>query len=362
MDRTIEPAPPSGSAEPLAEAWTGAPAEIRAGTPAAAVAATALQVLRFLAAANDRGRRVALVSITALTGSSSRPVGTLMGVADDGSFAGSFSGGCIEAAVVAEAREAIRDGKVRQVRYGAGSPYLDIRLPCGGGVDLLFQPDPDSEAIRHAVALLEDRTPLTLVQAAGGGLRAHSGPVSEETGWRGDEFIAWYPPPLKLVILGHGGESLSMVRLGLTFGAEVEMLSPDERMVALARELGARGKALAVPGPSPDLVTDRWSAVVFLFHDHAWEPLLLQQALAQPAFFIGAMGSRRTHAGRLDALRDIGVSEESLARIVSPLGIIPSARDPVTLALSALTQVVDGYRRISEPPKEPARDRHAGAI
>ena len=332
-----------------------------AETPAAAVAATALQVLRFLATASDRGQKVALVSITALTGSSSRPVGTLMGVAEDGSFAGSFSGGCIEAAVVGEARDAIREGKVRQVRYGAGSPYLDIRLPCGGGVDLLFQPDPDPEAIRHAVALLEERSPLVLVQEAAGGLRVRSGASSTETGWREDAFVAWYPPPLKLVILGHGGESLSMVRLGLTFGAEVEMLSPEERMVALAGQLGARAKSLVVPGPSPDLVTDGWSAVVFLFHDHAWEPHLLRQALGQPAFFIGAMGSRRTHAGRLDALRDLGVPEESLARIVSPLGIIPSARDPVTLALSALAQVVDGYRRISEPPREPALERSAGS-
>jgi xanthine dehydrogenase accessory factor len=209
--------------------------------------------------------------------------------------------------------------------------------------------------------LLEGRSPLTLVQEAAGGLRALSGAPLEETGWRKDAFVAWYPPPLKLVILGHGGESLSMVRLGLTFGAEVEMLSPDERMVALARQLGARAKALAVPGPSPDLVTDRWSAVIFLFHEHAWEPHLLQQALGQPAFFVGAMGSRRTHAGRVDALRDLGVPEESLARIVSPLGIIPSARDPVTLALSALTQVVDGYRRISEPPREPVGEHSLGS-
>jgi xanthine dehydrogenase accessory factor len=168
--------------------------------------------------------------------------------------------------------------------------------------------------------------------------------------------VAWYAPPLKLVVLGHGGESLSMVRLAMTYGAEVVMLSPDERMVTLARQLGARAETLTVPGPSPDLVTDRWSAVVFLFHDHAWEPELLRQALAQPTFFIGAMGSRRTHAGRLEALRDIGVAEENLTRIVSPLGIIKSARDPITLALSALTQVVDGYRQISEPAREPPRE------
>jgi xanthine dehydrogenase accessory factor len=86
---------------------------------------------------------------------------------------------------------------------------------------------------------------------------------------------------------------------------------------------------------------------VFLFHDHAWESSLLEQALTQPWFFIGAMGSRRTHARRLAALRERGLPEEALARIVAPLGLIPSARDPVTMALSALAQVVDGYRQMT---------------
>ena len=73
----------------------------------------------------------------------------------------------------------------------------------------------------------------------------------------------------------------------------------------------------------------------------------MERALAQPAFFIGAMGSRQTHANRLEKLRERGVREEALARIAAPLGLIPSARDPVTLALSALAQVVDGYRQVT---------------
>ena len=150
-----------------------APAE-----PAFAGAATSLEILRFMAEADRRGLRAALVTITGLTGSSSRPVGTLMGVAEDGCFAGSFSGGCIEAAVVAEAVEAIRDGRPRQVRYGAGSPYIDIRLPCGGGVDLLFQPTPDPDVIRQAVSCLEERQPLALAQGASGGLHILAGPPS----------------------------------------------------------------------------------------------------------------------------------------------------------------------------------------
>jgi xanthine dehydrogenase accessory factor len=315
------------------------------GALAADDAATPLEVLRFVIEARRSNQQVALVTITGLTGSSSRPVGTLMAVAEDGGYAGSFSGGCIEAAVVAEAREAIRDGRPRQVRYGEGSPYIDIRLPCGGGVDLLFQPAVDPDVVRQAVGCLEGRQPLALSQGRSGGLRILPGPVWQSPGWQGEAFAAWYAPPLRLVVIGHGAESLALVRLGLTCGTAPTLLSPDERVVTVATTLGARANLLTNRGPSPHLLADPWSAVVFLFHDHAWEPVLLEQALSQPWFFIGSMGSRRTHANRLAILRERGLPEEALARIVAPLGLIPSARDPVTLALSALAQVVDGYRR-----------------
>lgn len=320
------------------------------GALSAADAGTPLDVLRFVMEAGESGQRVVLVTITGLIGSSSRPVGTLMGVAEDGRFAGSFSGGCIEAAVVAEAHEAIREGRPRQVRYGAGSPYIDIRLPCGGGVDLLFQPSPDLGEIREAITCLEGREPLVLSQGRAGGLcilpgLARQVPGWQMPGWQGETFISWYAPPLRLVVIGHGAESLALVRLGLTHGAEIRLFSPDERIVAVAEMLGARAEALTIADPLSSLVADPWSALVFMFHDHGWEPVLLEQALSQPWFFIGAMGSRRTHANRLETLRERGLPEEALARIIAPLGLIPSARDPGTMALSALAQVVDGYRQ-----------------
>jgi xanthine dehydrogenase accessory factor len=270
-----------------------------------------------------------------------------MGVAEDGRFAGSFSGGCIEAAVVAEALEAIRAGRPRQVRYGAGSPYLDVRLPCGGGVDLLFQPDPDRDVIHQAAALLEARRPITLIQPETRSLAVVGDPRVRTTGWHDEAFVSWHAPPLGLMILGQGAEAMMLAQLGRAFGANITVLSPDERTLAFAEGLGLRNLPLTTPSAVTEFVADPWSAAIFLFHDHAWEPLLMERVLSQPAFFIGAMGSRRTHAARLDTLRSLGVRQEALERIVSPLGLIPSARDPATLALSALSQVVDVYRSVT---------------
>ena len=83
-----------------------------------------------------------------------RNPGTMMGVAQDGSFEGSLSGGCIENAVVAEALDTLKAGAPRVVRFGAGSPYLDITLPCGGGLDLLLAPLGDSAFAPQALASL----------------------------------------------------------------------------------------------------------------------------------------------------------------------------------------------------------------
>jgi len=128
--------------------------------------------------------------------------------------------------------------------------------------------------------------------------------------------------------------------LARAWGADVRVLTPDERTAAAA---GGEAILLRTPAAHPALELDRHSALIMLFHDHDWESQLLIQALGQDALFIGAMGSARTHANRLQALAAAGVSEAGLARIAGPIGLIPAARDPQTLALSVLAQVVAAY-------------------
>ena len=98
------------------------------------------RVFQFLNDCLTKGETAVLVTVIAVEGSSMRGPGTHMGVAVDGSFVGSLSGGCIENAVVAEALEALQAGEARTVRFGSGSRYIDIKLPCGGGLDIHFLP------------------------------------------------------------------------------------------------------------------------------------------------------------------------------------------------------------------------------
>lgn len=296
-----------------------------------------LEVFRFLLAGLDAGHRAVLATITGITGTSARATGTPMAILDDGTSAGSFSSGCVEAAIVAEALDVLESGRPRPRRFGQGSPYLDIKLPCGGGMDVLFVPDPDGALVRGLSARMEARQPVELFLDETDGLVPS--PV-------GACFRARHVPPLKLFLLGHGAEVNAAMRLAVAYGADVEILSPNLDLVAAARQDGVEARHLPFPSAGIAVEADPWSAFLFLFHDHDWEPPLLAAALQTAAFWIGAMGSRQTQAARLKALAAAGVAPEALSRVRGPIGLIPSSRDPATLALSALAEIVAAYRAI----------------
>jgi xanthine dehydrogenase accessory factor len=266
-----------------------------------------------------------------------------MAVAESGAVFGSFSGGCVEAAVIAEAREVMAAGQSRHVRYGAGSPYIDIRLPCGGGIDLLFLPDPDRSQIDLAIDVLERRRPLKLHLSRGGRLTASEAEQSDRTGWTDHAFLARHDPRLRLVVLGHGAEPGALIDMAEAYGAEILLFSPQASLVDEVRARGTPAQLLRVVGRADGFVVDPWSAVVTLFHDHDWETDLLLQALEQQSLFIGAMGSRRTHAERRDRLLQAGAKPRAIDRVVGPIGFIAATRDPQTLAVSILAQIVQVY-------------------
>ena len=287
-----------------------------------------LDILRCLTDAAARGIEGVLVTLTGIEGSSSRGVGTQMAVLADGTRLGSFSGGCIEAAVVAEALEALAAGAGRVVRYGVGSPYLDIRLPCGGGIDLTFTPRPDPEALAAVLATCAARREASLAIGPDG---VADGP-----------FHCAYTPVPRLIAVGQGEEVAALARLGAAYGLAVTALVPaGDGLVAedFAVEHMASVRRL------PPIHGDAWTAIVFLFHDRDWEAQLLPHALAETSCFIGAVGSRRTHQARVLALAEAGVAQARIDALHAPVGLIPATRDPAMLALSILAEVVPAYPR-----------------
>ncbi len=294
--------------------------------------------LRFLVEQSDSGVRTALVTIVGIVDSASRNVGTHMVVSEGGDYAGSVSSGCVDGSVAGFAIESLRTGERRRVRLGAGSPFFDLTLPCGGGVDLLIIPDPDVEAIRRVVTCLDERRPC-LLRITEDGVE-YSETCRDDAGVT----VVPYEPKLRLVLAGRGAELTVFCKLAVACGFDVLALGPDETDIESCVAFGATGRHLASTSDTPELTADPWTAIVMLFHDHDWEPTILKAALASDAFYIGALGSRKTHANRLEVMRETGASAEDLARIKGPIGLVPSMRNATMLAISTLAEIADNQR------------------
>lgn len=263
------------------------------------------------AAAND----AALCTIVRLDGSFSRRLGAQLAITGDGACAGSLADGCLEHELATQAGIAREEGRAKLLRYGAGSPFIDFRLPCGSGLDILVDPFPDREALARAVAMLDARNPAELV------LPVHQKEMLQ---------VRPYIPELRMLIFGESLEATELNALASLFGLATECLVPDKGL-----SLGLR----------PSLSVDAWTAIVLLFHDHEWEGPILDWALDTPAFFIGAIGGKATRELRREFLSRKGREDSEIGRIRNPVGLIPSARDARTLALSILADVVSDYER-----------------
>lgn len=266
-----------------------------------------------LNAAADGG--CALCTIVRIEGSFSRQLGAQLAIRRDGTMIGSLADGCLEAQLVAEARQI--DRPVVRL-YGRGSEQIDFRLPCGSAIHILIDPAPDRAAIAQVARDLSERKPSVLAL-----------PLPDT----GDQMLLrhrHYIPDLQIMALGAGPELEALTHLAKAAGVDICGYGPDSAQLVL-------GRAPDLPAP------DAWTTVILLFHDHEWERDVLRWALCSDAFYIGAQGGAVARQRRLEMLAEGGVSTDDLARIISPVGIFPQARQPATLALSVLSDIVSRY-------------------
>ncbi len=279
-----------------------------------------------------------LAVITGVEGPSYRPVGAAMAVFASGERAGTLSSGCIESDIVLHAADALEQGRPVAIRYGRGSPFIDIQLPCGGGLDILLVPRPDREVLAEVTRRRTAREPCTLrIDRQRGRLSLEE---TGETGPDGEDFLVRYEPPVRFLVFGKGPEACTFAALVNSAGYPNLLLSPDPETLETGAAAGCPVHELVQPAFPGGVTADAWTAVVLFFHDHDWEPPILAGALATDAFYIGAQGSRRARDARHMELEAMGVTPDAIARLHGPVGLIPSARDAGTLAVSVLAEVL----------------------
>lgn len=291
--------------------------------------------VRALLAAPDAA---VLAIVAGTSGPSYRPLGAMMAVLGDAGRAGSLSSGCIEADIALQAARVCEQGKPAVVRYGQGSPYVDIQLPCGGALDILLLPRPDRQVLAELVRHHDARRARTLVVDIGTGAMSLRDTGATRSG--GGTLSVLIEPEILFHVFGKGPEASTFAALVHAAGFPGVLLSPDDETLAAGAAAGCATEHLARPAYPKSLGADERTAVVLFFHDHDWEPPILEQALATPAFYIGAQGSLRARDTRLQALASLHLPAASLNRLHGPVGLVPSARDARTLAVSVLAEVL----------------------
>lgn len=262
-----------------------------------------------------------------------------MAVLEDASFEGHVSGGCVEPAIAAEVAKVIATGQDTILTFGRGSRFIDIRFPCGGGVELLVHVRPDPALLAGAVAHLYSRTPFSLLFSPQENRADLTKSEDEPTGWREGRFVRRFLPRTRVLLIGRGPEFEVTARVALATGLDLSLASPDAKSLHAVASLGVPMVALSVPGQSWDPPIDRWTATVLLFHDHDWESSILARAVRAPGFYVGALGSPKTHRARCEGLAASGVPQDLIDTIHGPIGLFGRARDPGALALSVLGEI-----------------------
>ncbi|WP_210414023.1 XdhC family protein [Luteithermobacter gelatinilyticus] len=315
-------------------------------------------------------QRLALATVIEVSSSSPRPPGSRMLIRETGEFIGSVSAGCVEGAVMAEVTDVLEQGRAKRLRFGPdGDMAWTVGLPCGGAVEIFLQPlipAVDYPLFRTLEDHLRERTPcLLMTDLATGAQRLQDTPLRDRNNYKampallekveaamksghcqlveeGPQRIFLHPilPRRRLIIIGavHIAEYLA----GMAALAGYEVIILDPRPAYLREDLFPDA-LLCADWPDEGLDrhrVDARTAVVALTHDEKLDDAALLRALETPAFYIGALGSRRTQEKRLARLVAAGVSSPELARLSGPVGLDIGATGPREIAVSILAEMV----------------------
>lgn len=320
---------------------------------------------------------VALATVVRSWGSAPRKPGAKMAfTAGGGAISGSVSGGCVEGAVIAAGDETLATGRPQLLHFGvADETAWGVGLACGGTIDVFVERlDLASYEIAHKwIAKAQTGALLTLIRgpeqwlgrklavengaAVAGSLEPgldepavalvaatrQPGPARLAEGV--EVFVDWLRPAPSLAIVGGAHIAVALARLAKVLGYRTVVIDPRRAFGSAARF------------PDVDELVQSWpdkalaerplraeSAVVTLSHDPKIDDPALRAALSSDAFYIGALGSRKTHAARIARLAALGFKPDQLARIHAPIGLDLGAQEPEEIALAVMAEIVRAWR------------------
>jgi xanthine dehydrogenase accessory factor len=304
------------------------------------------------------GRGAVLATVVETWGSAPRQVGSQLVIDREGAMQGSVSGGCVEAAVITEALEALEDGRARLLEFGVSDDEaFAVGLACGGRIRVMLDVVGDSlpvavlealvtaRGLRRAVALVADLEGagrrLAEAEEFAERFRLDRSGVEED----GRTFVAVHNPPLRMIVVGAVHIAQALVRMAQLAGHDAVIVDPRPAFASVARFPGVR---VVDAWPDDALIAeglDARTAVVTLTHDPKLDDPAIRAALGSDCFYLGCLGSTRTHAKRVARLQEAGFSEAAIARIHAPVGLDIGGRSPAEIAVSIMAQVTQVLRK-----------------
>lgn len=305
-----------------------------------------------LAAAIESGQSAALATLYKVEGSAPRGPGAQMLFtrdADGGVAAtGYFSGDCIEGDVAGHAAQVLADGEPRRLHYGAGSPWIDIRLRCGGALHVLVEritPDCDAvlELLRHArerrsCRWISDGVQQRIEPGEGPLLTLDEAPFAIRR--RCD-------PPRRIIVSGGDPGALALARLSALARFETTLVRPDGPSepppFPLARYLRQS------PGTAVELLgVDRWTAYIGATHEDHHDFGGCLAALRGGAGYVGMIGARSRAPARLAALEAAGASLQELEGLRLSPGMTGLGKSPFEVATGILAEIMQALNQARE--------------
>ncbi|MBM1556847.1 XdhC family protein [Sulfitobacter mediterraneus] len=312
------------------------------------------QALRWVQA----GEGAALATVIETWGSAPRRVGAQLVVSGTGAMEGSVSGGCVEGAVVIEALEALQEGASRMLEYGVSDgDAFAVGLACGGTIRVLVEPigagGMPVNMLADLVAARAARRPVAYEAALNGSTRklvteGHAERFRADRSGLSDDgktFIAIHNPPLRMAIVGGVHIAQHLDGMARAVGFDTYIIDPREAFGSEARFPGAQVINEWPDDALQNLGVDARTALVLLTHDPKLDDPAIQCALASGPFYIGALGSSRTHAARRARLAEAGFKQDQIAQIHGPVGLDIGASGPAEIAVSIMAEVIQTLRQ-----------------
>ncbi|HSI53723.1 MAG TPA: XdhC family protein [Ramlibacter sp.] len=309
-------------------------------------------VLRALRDWRLAGKRGLLATVVRTWGSSPRPTGSIMALAEDGAVVGSVSGGCIEDDLIHRFTRAY-SGKGGEQQLPSGPPTFTkygitadeahrFGLPCGGTLELLLEYDPDPKSLADLVTALEaGRLMRRVTRLSDGAVTLEQASTPQELEVDEQKLSNTFGPEYRMLLIGAGQLTEYLATMALFNGFAVTVCDPREEYRGAWSVPGAR-----VLADMPDEVVtsfrpDRRSCVVALTHDPKLDDLALLEAIRTEAFYVGAIGSRRNNAARHERMKEhFELTDAELARLRGPIGIYVGSKTPPEIAVSIMAEIL----------------------